>query len=58
MALAVNRVVAMGGGIAVVEGNTVRAEVPLPVGGLMSDEPIPEVAAQVRRVREAMLLSV
>lgn len=54
MALAVNRVVAMGGGIAVVEGHTVRAEVPLPVGGLMSDEPIPEVAAQVRRVREAV----
>jgi adenine deaminase len=52
MALAVNRVADLGGGIVVVEDNTVRAEVPLPLGGLMSDAPVPEVAAQVRKVRD------
>ena len=54
MALAANRVADLGGGIVVVEGNTVVAEVPLRVGGLMSDQPVAEVAAAVRSVRDAV----
>jgi adenine deaminase len=54
MALAVNRVAALGGGIVVVEEKSVLAEVPLPVGGLMSDQPLAEVAAAVRCVRDAV----
>jgi adenine deaminase len=54
MATAVNRVVAMQGGIVVVDGNQILAEVPLPVGGLMSDRPAPEVAALLRHAREAV----
>ena len=34
-----------GGGLAVAEGETALAALPLPVGGLMSDRPIDEVAA-------------
>jgi adenine deaminase len=54
MTLAANRVIAMQGGIAVVAGNTVVAEVPMPIAGLMSDQPVAEVALQVRRVRDAV----
>lgn len=54
MTLAANRVIAMQGGIAVVQGNTVVAEVPMPIAGLMSDQPVAEVASQVRRVRDAV----
>jgi adenine deaminase len=53
MALAANRVAALQGGIVVVRGETILAEVPLRVGGLMSDQPVAEVAAAVRQVREA-----
>ena len=38
MAAAVNRVIEMGGGIAAVEGGKVLADLPLPVGGLITDE--------------------
>jgi adenine deaminase len=34
-----------GGGLAVADGDHVLAALPLPVGGLMSDRPIAEVAA-------------
>ena len=54
MAMAVNRVAQMGGGIAVVQGSEVLAEVPLHIGGLMSDQPVMEVAAAVCRLREAV----
>jgi adenine deaminase len=43
MACAVQRLVELGGGIAVVEGLEVRAELPLPVAGLLAAAPLDEV---------------
>jgi len=53
MALAVNRLGAIGGGFVVVEGGVVRAELPLPVAGLMSDRPYEEVHAGIGPLRTA-----
>lgn len=54
MALAANAVAAAGGGMAVALGGRVTALLPLPVGGLVSDAPLPEVAAAFAAVRAAM----
>src|SRR5690606_20809717 len=43
MALAVNRLIAMGGGFAVAEGGAITAELALPVAGLMSLDPFESV---------------
>src|SRR5438876_11887608 len=43
MAVAVQRLAELGGGIAVVDGGEVRAELPLPVAGLLADAPLAEV---------------
>ena len=45
MIAAARAVAGMGGGLVVVDGETVLAELALPVGGLMSDAPIDEVRA-------------
>ena len=52
MASAVNRVVRMGGGIAAVDGRKVVFEMPLPIGGMMSDKPLKEIAATERSLKE------
>ena len=44
MAAAVNRVLAIGGGIAAVEEGEVAFEFPLPIGGMMSERPMKELA--------------
>ena len=46
MAQAANCVVEMAGGICLVDSNGVLAEIPLPIGGLMSEEPVVVVAGQ------------
>ncbi len=46
MAAAVRRLANRGGGIVVVDGATVLAELPLPVAGLLSDAPLEEVVEQ------------
>ena len=43
MALAVHRLVELGGGLVVVDGEAVTAELPLPVAGLISDRSLAEV---------------
>jgi adenine deaminase len=43
MARAVRRLAELGGGIAVVEDGEIRAELPLPVAGLLADAPLAEV---------------
>jgi adenine deaminase len=43
MAHAVTRIAELGGGIVVVDGGRVTAELPLPVAGLLADAPLPEV---------------
>jgi adenine deaminase len=48
------RLVALGGGLCVVAGGEVLAELALPVAGLLSDAPGPEVAAAVDRLDAAL----
>jgi len=43
MALAVTRLAELGGGIVAVEAGALRAELPLPVAGLLADAPLEEV---------------
>jgi adenine deaminase len=47
MLTAAHRAAALGGGLVVAEGEHVVAEVPLPLGGLMSDRPIEEVRTRL-----------
>ena len=53
MARAVQRLVEVGGGVVAVESRGVRAELPLPVAGLLSDAPLAEVVAQSRACNDA-----
>ncbi|MDR0997775.1 MAG: amidohydrolase family protein [Treponema sp.] len=55
MALAANRIIAMQGGLAVAAEGSIAAEAPLRIGGIVSDDPLPLLAARIRRVREAMI---
>jgi adenine deaminase len=50
MAAAVRRLANIGGGIVVVDGAEVIAELPLPVAGLLSDAPLAEVIARSRSI--------
>jgi adenine deaminase len=45
--------VAQGGGAVLVRGEAVLAAVRLPVAGLLSTEPVPAIAAEVRAFNEA-----
>jgi adenine deaminase len=51
MALAVNRLLALKGGIVLVDSDRVRFELPLPVGGLMSTRPLTELAGAERELK-------
>jgi adenine deaminase len=53
MARAVHRLTELGGGIVVVESSGIRAELPLPVAGLLSDAPLAEVVEGSRACNEA-----
>jgi adenine deaminase len=53
MAVAVERLSELGGGIVAVAGDDVLAECPLPVAGLLSDAPLDEVIARSRACNEA-----
>ena len=53
MAFAVERLAEIGGGIVAVDGLNVLAECPLPVAGLLSDAPLPDVIAQSRACNDA-----
>jgi adenine deaminase len=53
MARVVGRLRELGGGIVVVEEQGVRAELPLPVAGLLSDRPLAEVLEASHRINEA-----
>jgi adenine deaminase len=53
MARAVARLAELGGGEVVVEDRGVRAELPLPIAGLLSDAPLAEVVAASRACVEA-----
>jgi adenine deaminase len=53
MATAVRRLAETGGGQVAIAGGEVRAEVRCPIGGLLSDEPVEDVAAAVRALEDA-----
>ena len=53
MALAANAVIATGGGVAVVSGGAVVAQIALPIAGILSPLPAAEVAAAQRIVQDA-----
>jgi adenine deaminase len=53
MAMAANRVAALGGGFVAVRGGIVLAEMPLPVAGLMSLRSFEDVAQDLKRLRAA-----
>lgn len=53
MAIAVNRVIELGGGFAVASGGEVRADLALPVGGLMSLESYETVRSALLPLRQA-----
>ena len=50
MLLAVQEMERIGGGIVMVSKGKVLAELPLPIGGLMSDQPAEAVAAKLREL--------
>ncbi|MCY0881661.1 MAG: adenine deaminase, partial [Firmicutes bacterium] len=50
MAFAVNRLVALGGGIVIVENHKVLEELPLPLAGLYSERPFLQVAEHLERL--------
>jgi len=52
MASAVNRVLRMGGGIAAIEKGEVVFEFPLPIGGMMSESSLEEVAKKETALKE------
>jgi adenine deaminase len=53
MAVAVNRLIELGGGFAVADGGTVTAELALPIAGLMSLKGFEEVAHDLHHLRDA-----
>jgi adenine deaminase len=54
MAVAVNRLIEMGGGFVAVLGREVVADLPLPLAGLLSDRPFPEVRERLATLRAAV----
>ena len=54
MVLAANKVISMKGGYAAVNSGEVLAAVELPIGGIISDEPIEILGEKLKKVREAM----
>jgi adenine deaminase len=53
MALAVNRLIELGGGFAVADGGQITAELALPLAGLMSLEPFETVSHDLHLLRDA-----
>ena len=54
MALAVNRIRELQGGIVAAENNEIRAELPLPIFGVISDEPADVIAEQTRHMGQVL----
>jgi adenine deaminase len=53
MAMAVNRVKELGGGVVVGAGGNIVAELALPVGGVISTQPLETVADKIQRIQQA-----
>ena len=50
MARAARRLMEIGGGIVIVERGATVLEIPLPIGGMMSPDRLPEIASTARRL--------
>jgi adenine deaminase len=55
MARAVNRLLDVRGGVVLVDGERVALEVPLPLGGVMTNTSVPEAAAREDALRSALV---
>jgi adenine deaminase len=53
MSMALNRLIDLGGGVVVCRGHEVIAELPLPICGVISPEPLEVVSRQIRAVEDA-----
>ncbi len=53
MALAVNRLLDLNGGLVVAAGEQVLAEMPLPIMGIISEEPLPVLQRQIQDLEQA-----
>lgn len=51
---AAERMLALGGGVVAAAGGAIVAEVPLPLGGIISDQPMEVLAAQIARFQRAV----
>ena len=54
MAKAGNHVAQMGGGVCLVKDDQILASIPLPIAGLMSDQPVETVAEQAEALHDAL----
>jgi len=54
MLLALERVLALGGGMVAAAGGVIRAEVPLPLGGIVSEQPMDVLAAEIVAFQRAL----
>lgn len=54
MAAAVNRLIEIGGGMVAVSGGAPVAEVPFPICGIISSQPLPEVMEEMRNLEKAL----
>jgi len=54
MAAAINRLISEGGGVFVVNQEEVLASCPFPVGGILSEAPLPQIVANMDQVEQAI----
>jgi adenine deaminase len=54
MVMAAERMLSLGGGLVVVAGGSVLAEIPLPEGGIISDRPMAVLARQLAEAQRAL----
>jgi adenine deaminase len=54
MLAAAERMLALGGGLVVTREGAIRAEIPFPLGGVASDQPMPVLARQIEAVQRAL----
>ena len=54
MLLALERTLALGGGVVVTADGAIRAEIPLPLGGITSEQPMAALGAEIIRCQEAL----
>ncbi len=53
MAFALNRLISLGGGIVVAKEREVIAQLPLPICGIISPEPLPDIVKEMKKVEDA-----